>query len=342
MTMRVNNHRGPHTYVQRLIHRAGERGAARADVEIHRGRLEYQDDLGTHETIDTSDVEPDGIYTIVRALEEHRAPDGMHVHVHDDTTRGNLAARGGPKHMKTVSQGDAAPPERTPNGKFEVHLKRTNWGYGEIIVMEPDGATSHRSRSVQMAMKHTPTGRPGEEIERSCANALAVHIPTGSGENAVGGHDYDEIEQTALGMFAALVASMDRDPDSGPAWPDGRDQGHRAREAFRQPAGNPANLPDVPGRKDGVPGDTHTGERRALPAAPHQRAGVGQGAQEAGGPRAGLHAGRRDRPRGGPGGAGAHQRASGPPAGGGHGPCARTGRRWKCRSRRPTRSAAGP
>ena len=124
--------------------------------------------------------------------------------------------------MKTVSQGDAAPPERTPSGKFEVHLKRTNWGHGEIVVIEPDGATSHRSRSVQMTMKHAPTGRPGEEIERSCANALAVHIPTGSGENAVGGHDYDEIEQTALGMFAALVASMDRDPDSGPAWPDGR------------------------------------------------------------------------------------------------------------------------
>ena len=66
MTMRVNDHRGPHIYVQRLIHRARERGAARAGVEIHKGRLEYQDDLGTHETIDTSHVEPDGTYTIVR------------------------------------------------------------------------------------------------------------------------------------------------------------------------------------------------------------------------------------------------------------------------------------
>ena len=81
MTTKVDQHRGPHIEIQKLLHQAAREGAARATVEIWAGRLDYRDDRPFRTTIDTGNVDPDYIYTVDRAIEKHTAPDGLHVHV---------------------------------------------------------------------------------------------------------------------------------------------------------------------------------------------------------------------------------------------------------------------
>ncbi len=222
MTTRVDQHRGPHMEIQKLLHRAAREGAARATVDIWAGRLEYRDDRPFHTTIDTSDIDPDDIYTVDWGIEKYPAPDGLHVHVLNHNSWGALARSGRHTHLEHIGEGDEAPPRLTESARCEVRLKKRNRGHGEILILNQEGVVCRRNRHFGLTARHA-AGQPGEQVQETRYTVLARPAPgTAEPPDAV---DEDEIFRTAAAMFADLIARNNREAGNGAStvstmWPD--------------------------------------------------------------------------------------------------------------------------
>ena len=107
----------------------------------------------------------------------------------------------------------------TPSRQFEVRLKNKDRGYGEILILDQEGATSRQNKYFALTVKHA-AGQPGKQVQETKYTVLARPAP--GTEEPPDVNDEDEIFRTAAAMFAELISRNNGETGGGVAtmWPD--------------------------------------------------------------------------------------------------------------------------
>ena len=249
MTTTVSDHRGPHIEIMKLLHSAAREGATRATVQIMPDRLEYQDDLRSQATIDTSNIEPDAHYTIEWAILRYPIQDSLHVHVINNMPWGKHARGQGHTHMHHLDDNDVTPPHDTPSGRYRVRLKTGAGRPGEVMILDHQGLPLPRADHFGLQTVYVQTGIPGDKLQRLTYSVLATPVPDREITTPTDGKDREDIIDTAQRMFADLVRETNAPPRTGMLWPD-----RRTRDILDELGLNPGVHPEPSARlyPDGV------------------------------------------------------------------------------------------